>query len=212
MTWTWDGDYERAFHKTDDPRVLAVIERDREPSAPDGDAFAPAAYVEYGYSWSFRRAGSTFDDDEAFEAYVRALNHFGSSDPRVERYLRIFHDVREVQTVRSSVHRDYEVTILDTPAYRKHVGIEPDIENILTGDVETWRAYLDGDVYGVGYAVNTTHVLDEDEDDLDLVDWTWEIQCWGFYGEKYAEEEALAFSYGGPDLPDLLPIDEMKEA
>lgn len=44
------------------------------------------------------------------------------------------------------------------------------------GEIETWNAWCDGEVYG--YIVTDTATGE-------TVD-----SCWGFYGEKYAEEEA----------------------
>lgn len=46
---------------------------------------------------------------------------------------------------------------------------------LLRGEVETFDQYLRGDVYGYT-------ITDKDGDEVD--------SCWGFYGIKYAEEEA----------------------
>jgi len=62
--------------------------------------------------------------------------------------------------------------------------------SILAGDVETWQAYLDGEVFGIGYAI-----LDDDDEDggvaLDLTHVV-TMTSWGYYGETYAMEEAHA--------------------
>lgn len=47
---------------------------------------------------------------------------------------------------------------------------------VAQGEIEIWNAWADGEVYG--YIVTDTTTGEE-------VD-----SCWGFYGEKYAEEEA----------------------
>ncbi len=207
--WTWGDDYSRAYLPTSDPRVLAVIERDTDAIAPDGDAYAPAAFFEYRSGWTHYAPfnGATYQDDDALDALARAMNEYGVNDERVERYMRIFHGV-EFQVVSSTVHRGYDVYILDTPAHREAMGT-PDTyptADYLAGDIETWQAYLDGDVYGIGYAVNEARVLDDGEP-IDLDEWDVTIECWGFYGDDYAMSEAVDFPYGGPELDPLIPFD-----
>src|SRR5690606_22476319 len=75
--WTWDRDYSRAWAPTMDPRILAVIERDTDPYAPDGDAYAPAYFRgDYG---RLSPAGDTYRDaeaDEVAEAWHRARDYY----------------------------------------------------------------------------------------------------------------------------------------
>lgn len=54
----------------------------------------------------------------------------------------------------------------------------------LKGEVETFATYLEGDVYGI---IVEEAVLDSDGD---VTEWNEIDACWGFYGYKYAEEEA----------------------
>lgn len=54
----------------------------------------------------------------------------------------------------------------------------------LNGEVETFATYLEGDVYGI---IIEEAVLDSDGD---VTEWDELESCWGFYGYKYAEEEA----------------------
>lgn len=74
--------------------------------------------------------------------------------------------------------------------------------SVIDGDVESWKAAMDGDVYGSGFAVYEERVTDEEE--IDLLDGNWDITiaCWGMLGEEYAKGEA--FSYETPTLPALL--------
>ena len=208
--WTWNDDYSVAYLPTSDPRVLAVIERDTDASAPDGDAYAPAAFFDYrGYGWTHYLPfkGSTYQDDDALDTLARAMNEYGQHDERVARYMRIFHDVG-IEEVHSFQHRGDTVYILDTPAHREAMGTPADCptDDYLRGDVEAWQAYLDGDVYGIGYAVNESRVLDDGEP-IDLDEWDVTIECWGFYGDDCAMSEAAGFPYGGPELDPLIPFD-----
>lgn len=203
-TWTWDRDYDRAYAKTDDPRLLAVIERDPDPLAPDGDGFAPA----YRFDDMSHMSG-TFEDDDVAEAYVRAVQEWGQDDARVPRYLRAFYGVLGYEIVRSSIYWSYKVIIFDTVAHREHVGAPMTLpsEDYLVGDVDTWQAYLDDEVYGIGWAVNPSRVMDNGEP-IDLDDDTWEVEleCWGYYGRDWAQEAALQFEAGEPYLEPLLPL------
>jgi len=204
-TWIWDSDYGRAYARTSDPRVLAVIERDSDPLTPDGDAYAPAYWLD-----GLSHVSGTFEDDDVAEAYDRATREWGQNDERVPRYLRAFYGVRGYKIVSSTIHRDYEVIIFDTEAHRHAMGTPMSYpsEDYLAGDEATWQAYLDDEVYGIGWAVNPSRVMDNGEP-IDLDDGTWEVEmtCWGYYGDGYAMEEAGEFADGEPYLEPMLTIE-----
>ena len=210
--WNWNSAYDTATHSTDDPRILAVIRRDTDGSstAPDGDAYAPAYWLDRRrFTSGVSAAGSTFTDDDTANAYAVALDTWG--EDVAARFVKIFHD--STVEILSTPYGD-SLLILNTPAFRAHVGIPadtaPEIAYSLDGDVETWRAYLDGDVFGVGWASNPARVLEEtpvpDVDDLEASGWEIELECWGHYGEEYAQSTALAFEYGSPSLPLMLEL------
>lgn len=273
--WEWvGGEYKTAFATTSDPRVVAVIERDDEYGGGhiDGDAYAPAFYFERGRKSA---AGSTYTDaasDEIAEAYATARYYLVNRPyirpkaPRIDvdqvltRYMRCFFGTT-VAEVRSSIDQGTEVTIFNTPSWRKHVGItdeqinrfevnsiavhpgqgwiketveaeteeqaraihlanHPDEgrrittverESVLAGDVYSWQAALDGDVYGIGYATNVARVMD-DGFEIDLEDGQWTVDGWlcgGFLGEEHAKESAARFDAGTPDLPEMLEEDDI---
>jgi len=242
--WTWDNDYRRAWAPTTNPRVLAVIERQNDGGAIDGDMFAPAYVIGSAHAVP---TGDTYRDAESdalaaryadAQTYLRdaAWRHrlAASSDELLARWFRIFYNA-SAETVSSSVQQGYSVVIFDTPGWREHTGaVEPstwrvtsvaapgqgvvetthdvateaearaahlryaaeDIlgertitsaerASILAGDVETWKAYLDGDIFGIGYAI-----LDDPEDVGSLEDGL-TMTCWGFYGEEDAQTSAL---------------------
>jgi hypothetical protein len=212
--WHPTSDWYRQWRETDDPRVIEVIEHDTDPLPPDGDAFAPAYWLEYRGSWYTNEAGSTFRDDELAEAFVTALNAWGWRNlPLVERYLRIFHGAR-LFTLNGPSQGD-TLVIFDSPAHREHIGNEAEhdlttwsLEEWLRGDIDTWQAHIDGDVWGVGYAVLEERVTTEtpiNGDDLEAQGWDVEIQSWGYAGEAWARDAAGDFEL--PDLPTLLPLD-----
>ena len=198
-TFTYSHEYALGWARTDRPNVVAVIQRDDDAQAPDGDAYAPTLY---GSGWGRRHYGdhaSVFVDDTVTAAFLAACNRWDVSPHSahydeggiVARYMRAFYGTR-FYTASSSIDRYANVVVFDTPAWREHVGITP--ETVFTADDLTaeWKAYLDGEVYGVGWAI-VPDDWDEDTDSLNP-----EIECWGFYGEDYAKETALAFDHGGP--------------
>lgn len=252
--------------ETNDPRVLLVIQRDNEYGGGhiDGDVYAPAFYWDRQWGRKESEAGSTFMDDESkriLEVLIEGRSRFQHKHIHSdvwERWAWIFHGTTFEQ-VSSSIDRDAQVVILNTPSWRKHVGMDDDAINrfevnsvtgpgqahieetvtatteaearrihleshpdegrfittvkrvtALSGDVHDWTAALDGDVYGVGWATNEARRLPDDEP-IDLVDGSWDIniECWGFLGEEYAKQTAIDGDYGGPVLPEMLPIEEV---
>lgn len=217
--WTWVGDdYQTAFATTDDPRVVAVIERDDEwgGGCIDGDSYAPAAYID---QQGVASAGSTFRDDASWEimvAYARARGHYVNwhyARPGrrqldwssvLARYMRAFHET-DVTEVHSTIEQGLVVTLFNTPTWREYTGAERGVETLETED---WAAALGGDNFGIGYATNVARVMDGEEIDLEDGQWTTDIVCWGLLGEEYAKKEAAEFAYGTPDLDQLLDFDE----
>lgn len=213
--WNWNDAYTIAWHETDDPRIVAVIQRDDYAEAPYGDALCPAYYLDYPGIPT--RAGSVYHDDEsddAAEAWQRAhayaANHgrYLDADEFARRFMRIFYGTR-VRDFCGGWNNSGHVLLLDTPGYAAHISRtvsvdDVDDETLFAGEESEWRAYLDGEVYGIGYAVIPGRVTDETEFDFDSSDVT--MECWGFYGEDYAQSAALAFEYGKPALPEMLEV------
>lgn len=203
--WEWDRDYNRAYAPTDDPRVIAVIERDERADAPGGD-MAPAYWAsaipgEYIQHAAYSRG----TNDRYFIERFREADARLRGSEIIDRWARIFHDTA-VQIIPTSRYRnDTPLIVLDTPEYRDLVGITggPDKRH-LDGEIEELRAWIAGDVFGVGYGVLESRVTDETPIDIDEFDVT--IECWGFYGEDYATETAERFDYGTPTLAPLLDM------
>lgn len=205
--WTTADDYSREYAETLDPRVCLVIERQNEWDAlPDGDAFAPSYWVEYRGGYAVQKAGSTFDDDGAADALALAWNTWGRDSDTARRYLSIFHGVT-YETMQMNQGGD-TLALLDTPAHRAACGAPASVlsSDFLEGDRDTWAAIRDGEVYGIGYAVNPARVTTETPVDLDADGWTVELECFGFYGESWAKEAAAEGDYGYPTLPPMLDL------
>lgn len=221
--WTFDSDYNRGFARTSDPRVLAVIEREGEYGGGyiDGDVYAPAFYWDRRNGGIESAAGSTFMDDESLhiaERVVEARDRFMYARmpwATFERFARVFHGTTMAQ-VTSTIDRDTQVFILNTPTWREHIGWtdeyaaqqDEDIRltpAMLEGEVKEWQDALDGEVFGIGWATLEERRLEDDEE-IDLDAWDIEIQVWGYIGEDYAQESAARFDAGTPDLPEMLSV------
>lgn len=214
--WQWVGDeFRHAFATTDDPRVIAVIKRDDEWGGGhiDGDAYAPAFYWDRYWGQIDGEAGSTYQHDEAREILERIADARSIFQSRrmpwatVERYAWIFYGTTMHQ-VSSSIDQSTQVVILNTPAWREYVGLDESRareDGIMDGDIQSWTAALDGEAYGIGYAVLEGHVLDDGEEP-EFSDYALTIECWGFLGEDYAKQSAGAFEAGAPNLPEMLEM------
>lgn len=214
---------EYEYAETDDPRVIAVIQREWDRTVEDsfdGDAINPV----YSRSW---RDGSLdhrggWDDDVVASAWANAYemspwNHDASGF--ADRFVRIFHDalVRHVDGSHGN-DRDGEWVIFDTPAFRRHLDPEGDYpkEHIIDpswlDSVESELIkVLEGDVWGVGFAINPNRRLpDVEVGDILSDGWEISIECWGHIGEDYARSEALSYAEHEAThrLLPMLPIPE----
>ena len=208
----WTDDHSRGWVRTYDPRVIGVIRRDDCPEAPEccGNSLVK---VTTGRGWYYEpsvealRCCEWCPEPALAEAYVRAFEHFkyrldygylsvnADLSTLTLRYMRMFHGVTSTVSEESSPYRfgdSIEVIGLNTADRTMHLG--------------EWRAYFDGDVFGVGYLIDESWVDEVDDDVIEarLAD-VW-MECWGFYGEEWAVESALSMDYLPRDLPEMLPV------
>jgi hypothetical protein len=183
--WHTSADWEHQWRETDDPRIIQVIERDRHfDTQVWGDVYAPAAWVEYRGAWSTNTAGEVFDDPDAWEAVELALRCFGYRSETMKRYLRIFHGIEYAELAGPS--QGDTLWILDTPKWREEIGITGTSEEALAPNVETWQAYIEGDVWGIGHAVLEGRV--DTETPVNLDDFDIQIEGWGYFTETWARQ------------------------
>ena len=225
--WHETPDYRHQYIRTTDPRVLAVVERDTSPEAGqfafDGDAIVPM--YAWSYSGSYPR-GFDYDHTGGFEsaaandfaervltARIRfreaagycynglSIDMIMRSEALLNRWARVFHDSTLLLWSPGQGYR--EMLAFITPEFREHVGMDEggagsaDEVSSLSALRDEHQKLVDGEVYGIGYAVNTEAT---EAEDVDLNDWQVDIQCWGFIGENYARQEAASFTYEMPDM------------
>lgn len=178
----------------------AVIIRDDGADKPDYDGQAVVLSYDYRHDWNV----SCENDVRSGDRLAYALKHFMDAYnsrrgmPLFQRYARIFHGTRDIRTFRYSYVPDsVEYMALDTEALRTEWGYDGD--DGAKGDAETWQAYIDGDVYGIGLEhrrayTQTTEYADGETVTRTGEDWeeTKDGFVWGYYGREYAEAEALS--------------------
>lgn len=161
------------FHE--DPAIAGWRYRilyDEEYFQPWGDALAPALLVERGRYARF--ADDVYQPKHANEIFA-AWRHFGDL-AMFERYLRIMHATTAVERVDS---HDMTVITFDTNDFRAHAGITGVTD--LSGEAAEWRAWLDGEVFGVQIEQRTGSGPG---------DWAVRDEIWGLYSWDYAISEA----------------------
>ena len=152
------------------PNWRARIVGDEEAGQPWGDALAPALLVErHRANW----ATEVYQPQHA-ERILAAWHHLDGDV--FERYLRLAHGTTAIQHVTG---QDLTVIIFDTADYRAHTGLTNRCD--LTGEHDEWRAWLDGDVYGVIVERHTAADC-----------WTGDDALFGLYGRQYAHGQATA--------------------
>lgn len=221
--WTYSDDYRHAWATTNDPRIIAVIERDEEASFSmnlDGDAILPVFLIDRDRA---DHVGGYQDDESLAHRIVEAQDrfryaagyrynglsshHIGKADAMLARWAWIFHGT-VLNRGDYGYQYAYDVLIMSTPAFRAHA--DPQNEYPVDRVEEQARvdamssevaAIADGEVYGIGWAVDENPA---DDISVSLLDYEIDIQAWGFVGEDYAKQSAAAFEAGTPALPEVL--------
>jgi hypothetical protein len=191
--WSTGRDYRQAWAPTADPRVVAVVMADDDNAeAPDYDATVPTIL---GYEWGSRANLTTIGGSSRVpDAWIRARSEhpYGigklDADQYADRFVRAFYGASAIH-YRSQIDQYTWAVSFNDPAWRELVGCPDDASpEDLIGEV---RAYLDGEVFGIGYAVCEGRVDAEIDIPDDLEGFEVTMTCWGFYGEDYAKRSAL---------------------
>lgn len=222
--WNYTDDYTKAYARTNDPRVLAVIERDEDVTFErsfDGDGIPAMFMVDRDRA---HHTGGYEGDEELAQRIVDARDrfrygagyrynglthaHISRSEEALARWAWIFHGT-VFNRSEYGYGGAYDIIVMNTPEFRKHVGDERTDRETLQRGVDAMAGEVehvaDGDVFGIGYATLEARVLEDDEA-IEFEDWETTIECWGYIGEEYAMESAAAFEVGEPNLPEMLAI------
>ncbi len=184
------SEYEEIVEESGDYR--AVIKLDDSPEKPESYGMVPVLQIDSNGYGSVKAEAF----NEQAEPFVHAFNvlsdlyHGNGYQYEVfERYLKIFHGATKVDSHNVGRSREYGYVAFDTAAWREEVGTGPSFadEDIL----EEVRAWAEGDVWGVGLEKRVTWSTDEEDyDDMDTWEETADGFVWGFYGHRWAEQEA----------------------
>jgi hypothetical protein len=193
--------------ETDTYRVR--LELDEYPEKPYDEGATPIL------SREFRGYGARWEAfNEAGEDYAYILNRVrdevpGDEEENIERFLRIFHGAYSV-TFDSSEYNRY--VSFDTAEWREKMGLTDeymesvgkdtlDPSKLSEGSLTEVLAWAEGDVYGIieekklnrkSETVYTNPATGEEVRTEETDEEVWEVEesVWGYYGRKYAEEEA----------------------
>ena len=198
--WEYTNDYTKQFARIDS-RHFVAIEYDNYREAPFGCVVPPTIY---GSDWRYPYGelascckGVACPD---WDTIRRALDHFGENvsdlgctDSVTARYLRIFHGVRAVSLLASSIDQYAWAIVLVTDSWLEHVGTFLDLANDSANFSEV-QAYLNGEVYFVSVHRTEYPATLDDYDSLESA-WMDASDCLetvgGYYGEDWAREGAL---------------------
>ena len=207
--FNWDSNYQRGWVRTSDPRVIAVIERDDSPGEPEccGNSLVRVTRDRWAEPRMEALECCQWCPESALaDAYVQAFEHYkhrldygylsvnADLSTLTLRYMRMFHGVTSIASEESDPSWSGSTEIL---------GLNTADRTMYLGE---WRAYFDGDVYGVGYLVDESWVGEVNDDVIEARLSEAEMECWGHYGEEWAIESALSMDYLSKDLPEMLPV------
>jgi hypothetical protein len=181
-------------------RARLVLDEDAGERYDDGAS--PLLRIDSGARATHVMAtGRPLDADETVE---QAISYWhttpGDSNWRlIERYLRAFHGVTQIETWHSG---SYWYVTYDSAAWREYAGAPPG-----SADMSEYRAWCEGDVWGwvveklVLWTTADAAVSPAFKDEWEHVN-----SCWGYYGNgeylKQCAREALAYeAEHGDDLP-----------
>ena len=177
------SEYSETLETSEDGRYRVRLVLDPYPDEPYDDGQSPLMRLDYsGYGWRAEHimaTGRPLDVDAYVEA---AAERWGTDFDLLEKYLRAYHGVTQVETWHSG---DYWYITYDPAAWRAHVGAPEGSANM-----SEYRAWCEGDVWGWVTEKRVTWTAEDDEyGDRD----TWETvdSCWGYYGSDGANGEYL---------------------
>jgi hypothetical protein len=167
---------------TDDalPGWRARIVIDDAPEQPYDDGAAHVVSLDGGHY----DAPAGADPDSV----RRAWDYFRYDYDRTERYLRIWHGATHFEYVTT---RDGSWIVYDSTERRAFWGSAEYASSNVKATADEWRAYVEGDVYGIVIERHRTgHTVWDDGTEDDPEEWTMINSIWGYYGAEYAEQAA----------------------
>lgn len=192
-----------------DGRYRAVLEDDTWACEPENDGAAP--FLRFGGDYYGR--GDAIAMNRAAEGMDHAFNVLGDRAPSgrhqretFERYLRIFHGTIKVQWYNAGISNEYGYVAFDTAAWREEMGCDP--ARLAEEDyLEEYRAWVQGDVYGVVVEERTPGACGHDgcqeHEEWVHADDTGDYQIWGLYGNNEYTRHGVIDDYLGRFFPEL---------
>ena len=191
-------------------RALTIV--DEDPQEPEFEGGCPIVQIDaarhYGYHVEMTGYGesSEYDDglgqgsrrvdaSDIISYFVDQLGGKREAIDAFERYLHIYHDGNLVE-YGPNQGTDYTYVAYVTRTLWESWGNKGEVGK---ADMDEYRAWLEGDVYGVVVESKPTVEVEAEPDirvwrgygEIDRDGWTeMEDPVWGYYGQEYAEESA----------------------
>jgi hypothetical protein len=173
--------FEEVIKEQGDYRVILIA--DEYPDEPYDDGQSPLLRIgPGGRSEHVQVGGRPTEADEYIEAAVQRWGGPNSGDWNlVEKYLRAFHGVTQIETYYSG---NYWYATYDSAEWRSYTGTEPG-----SASMAEYKAWIVGDVWS--YAIQKrVPWATEDDDYADRSTWEDVDSCSGLYGHQWAEQAA----------------------
>lgn len=208
MSYTEYAEIVDTVETPDGMTYRALIVQDQDAQEPENAGGCPIVQIASNYyrdtvaEMTGYGVCAEYDDgiataprfDNAAEVIAYFAHQLGDKRTAIdtfERYLRIYHDGNLVE-YGPNQGTDYTYVAYVTRTLWESWGNTGEVGK---ADLDEWRAYVEGDTYGIMVEYRPTVEVDDDRTgygiEPDHDGWTeTDVTCWGFYGQKYAEESA----------------------
>ncbi len=174
-----------------DFRVRVVL--DDSPSEPYDDGATPLLRIWRGEVVQVEDVTSYRVPAQTLSAVREAVDRWDPTGETFARYPRLFHGASNVVTYGSN--RDGVYGTFDTPHWREAMGLTEEhiaahgIDVTALANLDEWRAYCEGEVYG--WVVERRELWRKDGDPT-VTRETWEEveAVWGYYSHRHAVDNA----------------------
>lgn len=191
-TWYLDESGEPVHTETGDVRVHLYVDEDTGSLDDQGDFLPFVAQVES--SWAHHRgyaaAGDQWSDGIDAADISRAWAYYRDAE-KVERWLRICHEVVGIETW-SDRYGNWWFAIATDKWVRESVGNPERVAEALAHSAQFVQDWAEGNVYG--WEVERKRIGKKvygDGTEFPFEEWEETDSCWGFVGDKWAEENAI---------------------
>jgi hypothetical protein len=207
--------YDEIIATTPDGKFRARVTYMEGADNPRTDGDYHAAGVVTTYDGDYIKVADPAGDQRVSDAWNRLEYRYEwrDAEPMIERYIRILGGVAELDTPHDGPRTVWYVL----PEKMRELGwederITPDeMRKVIEAERKEYRAWAEGEVYGVIIEKNVTWAKVEDPDET-METWEEEESVWGIIGDEWAEQEAREMLSHYTTTPEYVTGDGVKHA